>query len=75
MFCFLFDCSGIRHQVEVDAQSMYEAAALVIKAFKDNDCAPGPVSQLEVEIRTSIMHTFTVRKLHDWLGGACKITE
>jgi hypothetical protein len=72
--CFVsyLDTSGIRHEVEVEAQSMYEAAALAVRAFKDHDCEPGAVSQLEVEIRTSITHTFTVRKLHEWLNGACK---
>ncbi len=58
--------------MEVEAQSMYEAAALAVRAFKDHDCEPGAVSQLEVEIRTSITHTFTVRKLHEWLNGVCK---
>ena len=66
------DISGIRHQVEVDAESMYEAAALAVKTFKDHDCEPGPMAQLEVEIRTSITHTLTVKKLHDWINGGGK---
>lgn len=66
------DISGIRHQVEVDAESMYEAAALAVKTFKDHDCEPGAMAQLEVEIRTSITHTLTVKKLHDWINGGGK---
>ena len=66
------DISGIRHSVEVEADSMYEAAALAVRAFKEHDCEPGAMGQLEVEIRTSITHTLTVRKLHEWLNGGTK---
>jgi hypothetical protein len=72
--CFVsyLDVSGIRHQVEVEASSLYEAAALAVKAFRDHDCEPGQLCQLEIEIRTSITHTLTVRKLRDWLNGGAK---
>lgn len=72
--CFVsyLDTSGIRHQVEVEAETMYEAAALAVRAFKEHDCAPGAMGQLEVEIRTSIIHSLTVKKLHDWLNGGAK---
>jgi len=66
------DLSGIRHQVEVEAGSMYEAAALAVRAFRDHDCEPGPLSQLEIEIRTSVTHTLTVKKLREWLEGGAK---
>lgn len=51
---------------------MYEAAALAIKAFRDHDCEPGQLSQLEIEIRTSVTHTLTVKKLLEWLNGGAK---
>ena len=72
--CFVsyLDTIGIRHQVEVEADSMYEAAALAVKAFMAGDCKPGAMAQLDVEIRTSIVHSFTVKRLKDWLNGACK---
>ena len=72
--CFVsyLDVSGIRHSVEVDADSLYEAAGMAVKAFKDHDCEPGGMAQLEVEIRTSITHTLTVKKLKDWLNGGSK---
>jgi hypothetical protein len=72
--CFVsyLDTSGIRHQVEVEADSKYEAAALAVRTFKEHDCEPGAMGQLEVEIRTSITHTLTVKKLHDWLNGGAK---
>ena len=72
--CFVsyLDGSGIRHQVEVEAGSMYEAAALAVKVFKDHDCEPGQLSQLEVEIRTSVTYALTIRKLREWLNGGAK---
>jgi len=72
--CFVsyLDLSGIRHQVEVEAGSMYEAAALAIRAFREHDCEPGPLSQLDIEIRTAVTHTLTVKKLHEWLNGGGK---
>lgn len=51
--------------MEVEADSMYEAAALAVKTFKENGCEPGAMAQLDVEIRTSITHSLTVKKLHD----------
>jgi hypothetical protein len=63
------DHSGIRHTVEVDAESLYEAAVLAVKAFKEHGCAPGPVNHLEVEVRKSLTHTLTVRKVQEWLNG------
>jgi len=66
------DVSGIRHQVEVDAGSMYEAAALAIKAFREHDCEPAALSQLDIEIRTAVTHTLTVKKLREWLNGGAK---
>ena len=72
--CFVsyLDLSGIRHQVEVEAGSLYEAAALAVRAFRDHDCEPGPLCQLEIEIRTSVTHTLTVKKLREWLNGGAK---
>ncbi|HJT65763.1 MAG TPA: hypothetical protein VJ749_04885 [Pyrinomonadaceae bacterium] len=72
--CFVsyLDLSGIRHQVEVDAGSLYEAAALAVTAFKEHDCEPGQLSQLDIEIRTSVTHTLTVKKLLEWLNSGAK---
>lgn len=66
------DTEGLRHTVEVQAQSLYEAAVLAIRTFREHDCEPGPASKLEVEIRTSVIHTVTPRKLQEWLNGGAK---
>ena len=67
------DTEGIRHTVEIeDAGSLFEAAALAIHAFQKHRCEPGDVSTLEVEIRSSVIHTVTPRKVRDWLNGSAK---
>jgi hypothetical protein len=42
---------GLRHQVRVEAESLYEAAALAIRTFRQHDCEPGQVAELEVEVK------------------------
>ena len=66
------DMEGLRHTVEVDAESLYEAAVLAIRTFRQHDCAPGQVSTLEIEVRSSVTHTVTPRRIHDWLNGGAK---
>ncbi|HEY6247074.1 MAG TPA: hypothetical protein VIX17_24205 [Pyrinomonadaceae bacterium] len=66
------DTSGIRHSVEVEADSMYEAAVLGIKVFRQHDCEPREGNRLEIEVRSSVVHTLTMRKIHDWLNGGAK---
>jgi hypothetical protein len=66
------DTSGIRHTVEVEAQSLYEAAVLAIKVFRQHDCEPREANRLEIEVRSSVVHTITIRKIHEWLNGGAK---
>jgi len=66
------DTSGIRHSVEVEADSMYEAAVLGVKVFRQHDCEPREGNQLEIEVRSSVVHTLTMRRIHDWLNGGAK---
>jgi hypothetical protein len=60
------DVGGIRHSVEVQADSMYEAAAAALESFHGHDCSPGRGSELEVQVRTAVTHTLSVKKLEDW---------
>ena len=41
--CFVSftDSYGLQHSVEVTAESLYEAAVLAIKLFREHDCEPG----------------------------------
>lgn len=61
------DLDGLRHSVEVQAEGLYEASVLALAAFKKHDFAPGGMTQLEVEVRSSITHTVTVQKVSEWL--------
>lgn len=61
------DMDGLRHTVEVEAGSLYEAAAMSISAFRKHEIHPAAPAELNVEIRCSITHTVTVRQLDDWL--------
>ncbi len=61
------DLDGVRHSVEVQAEGLYEAAILGLATFKKHDFLPGALTQLEVEVRSSITHTVTVKKVQDWL--------
>jgi hypothetical protein len=63
------DIEGLRHTVELEAESLYKAAALAIRTFRQHNCEPGLISKLEVEIRTSVVHTITPRRIHEWLEG------
>ena len=66
------DTNGIRHSVEIEAASLFEAAVLAVKIFRDHDCAPGEISRLEVEIRSSVTHEVTLKKVRQWLDGGAK---
>jgi hypothetical protein len=66
------DISGLRHTVEVNAESLYEAAVLALRTFKQHDCEPVGMNNLEIEIRSSVTHTVSVRKVHSWLNGGAR---
>ena len=65
------------HSVQIDErknagrhagnEGLYEAAALGLSAFKKLDFQPGGLTNLEIEVRSSITHTLTVQKVHQWL--------
>ena len=61
------DLDGIRHSVEVEAEGLYEASVLGLCAFRKHELDPGSLTQLEVEVRTSVKHTLTVTKVREWL--------
>jgi hypothetical protein len=61
------DLDGIRHSVEIEAEGLYEASVLGLCAFRKHDLEPGGLTQLEVEVRSSVTHTLSVMKVQDWL--------
>ena len=63
------DTDETRHAVKVEAEGLYEAAVLAIRLFRQHGCEPGPARQLEIEVRTSIIHTITRQKVDKWVNG------
>ncbi len=66
------DVEGLRHAVEVEAESLYEAAVLAVRTFRQHHCEPGELSKIEVEIRSSITNTVTLKNIHTWLQGGAR---
>jgi hypothetical protein len=64
--------SGVRHSVEVTAESIYEAAALGVSALKNSGWADAiaPGTELEVQVREpAICHRLTVQQIGRWCDG------
>ena len=67
------DLNGTRHSVEVTAETLYEAAALALQAFRQAefiDPNPGTASRLEVEVKAPVVrHSITVGQVMRWVGS------
>jgi len=61
------DLDGVRHSVEIEAEGLYEASVLGLCAFRKHELEPGGLTELEVEVRSSVTHKLTVTKVRDWL--------
>ena len=67
------DPSGIRHSVDVTAESLYEAAILGLSLLKKDGWvgAVAPAARLEVTVREpATTHQVSVRQLHQWVDSA-----
>jgi hypothetical protein len=64
--------SGIRHSVDVTAESVYEAAALGLSALRKSGWA-GDVAlgtELEIQLREPpTSHRVTLHQIHRWCDG------
>ena len=58
--------------MEVSAETLYEAAALALKAFRQSDFAgeagPGSATRLTVRLRAEESHEVKVGQVEDWLN-------
>src|SRR5262245_54844467 len=64
--------SGVRHSVEVTAESIYEAAAVGVSALKSSGWADAiaPGTELEIEVREpATCHRLTLQQIHRWCDG------
>ena len=61
------------HSVNGQAETLYEAVVLAVRAFREHDCAPGAASELDVEARSpTVMHTVSLTKVENWLQSSAK---
>jgi len=66
------DLEGVRHTVEVAAESVYEASALALSALSKHEWIEniGPGTRLDIQIvEPNVTHTLYVAQLHTWLAG------
>lgn len=64
--------SGVRHSVEVTAESLYEAAALGVVMLKKDGWvdAVAPGTELEVVVREpATSHRITIQQIRRWCDG------
>jgi len=69
------DFAGIRHSAEVEAQSMYEAAVLGLKALKRSEWidAIGPGTRIDIEVlEPPVSHFLMYAQLQTWLDGGAR---
>jgi hypothetical protein len=67
------DLRGVRHEAEVQAESLFEAAALALKAFRGSGWVEGvgPASEFQVEVPGPVVrHRVTVGQIRRWVEGA-----
>jgi hypothetical protein len=67
------DHRGIRHGVEVEAESLFEAAVLGVCRLNDDPWLEriGPATVLDVEVREpATKHAISLQQVERWLAGA-----
>ena len=67
------DVRGIRHGVDVEAESLYEAAVLAVRRLRQDPWIHqiGPATPLDVVVsEPGTHHTITLQQIERWLGGA-----
>ncbi|MEO8661360.1 MAG: hypothetical protein ABI693_23010 [Bryobacteraceae bacterium] len=70
------DASGVRHSVQITAESLYEAAVLGVNALRSNEFlgdALAPAAILDIEVyQTLTYHTLQMTKLQNWLESSAR---
>jgi hypothetical protein len=63
---------GVRHSVEVTAETLYEAAATALSIFRQSEWADivGPGTELHVAVKNpETMHSVTPNQIRRWCDG------
>ena len=66
------DVRGIRHSVDVEAESLYEAAILGVTRFRKDPWIErvGDATVIEVEVREpATKHALSLNQIERWLSG------
>lgn len=69
----LTDPKGVRHTVDVTAESLFEAAAVALAIFKKDGWTDpvGSAARLEVKVaEPAVTHTVSVMQIQRWLQGS-----
>jgi hypothetical protein len=64
--------TGVRHTVEVTAESLYEAAVLGLNLMKKHGWVDpiGPATELQVQVKEPpVTHSVSVSQLKRWVEG------
>jgi hypothetical protein len=64
------DCDGVLHGVDVDAESLYEAIAIAVAQFREDDVSPsspGPMTEFTVAVyRNPTEHKIRLGQVAKW---------
>lgn len=74
------DLNGLRHSVDLEADSVYEAAVLALQAFKKAafvEVPPGIATRFQVSVREAVVtHEVPLLKVRQWVEqGATNPSE
>ena len=69
-----FDLKGVQHTIEVSAASAYEAVALALKIFRDNDWVDDighGQTRISVKVKhPDVEHSIRVQDFERWLSAS-----
>jgi hypothetical protein len=69
------DHRGVRHGVEVQAETLYEAAVMAVGALRSDPWIErvGPSTILDIEVREpGTKHAISLQQVERWLDGATR---
>jgi hypothetical protein len=66
------DSDGVLHGVDVDAECLYEAVAITVAQFREDDInplSPGPMTEFTVAVyRSPVEHKVRLGQVAKWAG-------
>jgi hypothetical protein len=65
------DPDGVKRSVQVTAETLYEAAAIAVHAFKKDGFTNFVSNVFEIEVREPVVtHQVSIGQLKQWLNGS-----